>query len=187
MDQDIIELLMSRDQKAIELTAQRYEKLLLYIISSILGDRRELVDECVNDVYLKLWTGGQAYDFRKASFRTYLKAIARNTALNSLRRARRLEELEGGEWEKDTLLDAYIDYSQDVEKRMVYQEEIEVMERVLHKLKKKDQALILRRYFYLESVKQIAAAMKMSENAVNSRLSRLRGKLKRSYEREVQR
>ena len=44
MDQDIIELLAVKDQRAIELTAERYEKLLRYIIVSILGEREETVE-----------------------------------------------------------------------------------------------------------------------------------------------
>ncbi|MDO5346158.1 MAG: sigma-70 family RNA polymerase sigma factor [Lachnospiraceae bacterium] len=186
MDQDIIELLAAKDQKAIELTAERYGKLLRYIIASILGEREENVEECLNDVYLKLWTKGQGYDYTKASLKTYLKVIARNTALNSLRQRKRLEEMECMDME-DTLRDDYIDYSQNVENRVVLQEEVRALERVLKKLKKKDRELVLRRYYYLQSVKQIAAAMEMSENALNSRLSRLRGKLKESYEKEVAR
>lgn len=184
MDWDIIELLKEQDERAIELTAGRYEKLLRYIIGSVLGERDEAVEECLNDVYLKLWTKGQGYDYTKASFKTYLKAIARNTALNCLRQRKRREEMECMDME-DTLRRDYVDYSQNVESRIVLQEEVRALERVLGKLKKKDRELVLRRYYYLQSVKQIAAAMDLSENALNSRLSRLRGKLKDSFEKEV--
>ena len=184
MDQDIIELLAVKDQRAIELTAERYEKLLRYIIVSILGEREETVEECLNDVYLKLWTKGQNYDYTKASLKTYLKAIARNTALNSLRQTKRLEEMECMDME-DSLRSEYIDYSQNVENRIVLQEEVKALERVLKKLKKKDRDLVLRRYYYLQSMKQIGTAMNMSENALNSKLSRLRKKLKEGFEKEV--
>lgn len=187
MDQDIIELLLQQDQRAIELTVKRYEKLLRYIIASILGDRKEAVEECMNDVYLKVWTKGHGYDYRKASFKTYLKAIARNTALNCLRRMKRQEEVECLEDEDDTLLAGYMDYSQNVEGRMVLREEVQALEQVLKKLKKKDRELVLRRYYYLQSTRQIAVAMDMSENALNSKLSRLRAKMKKSYEKEVER
>ena len=80
MDRDIIEYLSQRDQRSIELVAERYEKLLRYIIASILGERQETVEECLNDVYLKIWMKGQGYDYEKASFKTYLKAIARNSS-----------------------------------------------------------------------------------------------------------
>lgn len=186
MDLDIIEFLSQQDQRAIELVAERYEKLLRYIIVSILGDRQEAVEECINDVYLKIWMKGQGYDYEKASFKTYLKAIARNTALNCLRKTKRQEDLECMS-EEDTLLEDYIDYSQNVENQMVHREEVEALERVMNKLKKKDRELVLRRYYYLQSIRQISAAMGMSENALGSKLSRLRTKMKKSYEKEVER
>ena len=40
----------------------------------------------------------------------------------------------------------------------------------------------LRRYFYLQKSKDIAAAMNMSVTAVNSRLSRLKNKIRKNYE-----
>ena len=49
----------------------------------------------------------------------------------------------------------------------------------------KDRELVLRRYYYLQSMKQIGTAMNMSENALNSKLSRLRKKLKEGFEKEV--
>ena len=69
---------------------------------------------------------------------------------------------------------------------MILREEVRALERVLEKLKKKDRELILRRYYYLQSVGQIAEMMEMSENALNSKLSRLRGKMRKIYEKEVE-
>ncbi|MCD7735497.1 MAG: sigma-70 family RNA polymerase sigma factor [Lachnospiraceae bacterium] len=184
MDEDIVELLRDRDQKSVELIAERYERLIRYIAVTILRDREADVEECMNDVYLKLWTHGAAYDYKKASFRTYLKAITRNTALNYLRKLRRLEELEGLD-EKDTLQSEYIDYTQNVEQQMIFREEVQALERVLNDLKKKDRELVLRRFYYLQSTRQIAESMSMSENAVDSRLSRLKKKIRKRYEKEV--
>ena len=184
MDQDIVELLADGDEKAIELISRRYEKLIRYIAVTILQHRETAVEECINDVYLKLWTHGGGYDYGKASFKTYLKAITRNAALNHLRKLKRLEELEGMD-ESDTLQSEYIDYSQNLEQKMIFQEEVQALNTVLRSLKKKDRELVLRRFYYLQSTKQIAASMEMSENAVDSKLSRLRKKIKKHYEKEV--
>lgn len=186
VDQEIVKLLAERDEKAIELMAERYEKLIRYIAVTILQHRETAVEECINDVYLKIWTHGGGYDYEKASFKTYLKAITRNTALNHLRKLKRLEELEGMD-ESDTLQSEYIDHSQNLEQKMIFQEEVQALNKILHDLKKKDRELVLRRFYYLQSTKHIAAAMGMSENAVDSKLSRLRKKIKKHYEKEVAR
>jgi RNA polymerase sigma-70 factor (ECF subfamily) len=52
-------------------------------------------------------------------------------------------------------------------------------------LNKKDHELVIRRYFYLQSSKDIAIAMKMTVTAVDSRLSRLRNKMKQDFEKEM--
>ncbi|MCD8396415.1 MAG: sigma-70 family RNA polymerase sigma factor [Lachnospiraceae bacterium] len=183
MDEDIVALLRERDQKSIELIAERYERLLRYIAVTILRDRETEVEECINDVYLKVWTHGVEFDLEKASLRTWLKAITRNTALNYLRKASRREEFEET-GEEDPLRPGSMDDSNNPERRMIFQEEVQALERVLNDLKKKDRELVLRRFYYLQSTRQIAEAMQMSENAVDSRLSRLKKKIRKRYERE---
>ena len=185
LDFDIIKLLRKNDQEAIVLIEDRYGKLIHYIAETVLGSRVSDIEECVNDVYMKLWTHGAEYDYRKASFKTYLKTITRNTALNYLRKIRRQEEYEQYEQAEteSEIQEAYIDHHQDVEQEMIRREEIEALERVIRRLKDKDRELVLRRFYYLQSTKQIAAAMKMSETSVDTKLSRLRKKMKKQYER----
>lgn len=180
MDNDILELLNAGDGKGIELMAQRYEKLIRYIAVTILGSRAEAVEECINDVYMKIWLKGKSYDFEKASFKTYLKAVTRNAALNHLRKLKRLEELEGA-GEPDALWEEYIDYRQNPEQKAIFREEVQLLNEILRELKRKDRELVLRRFYYLQSTKQIAAGMSMSENAVDSRLSRLRKKIRKKF------
>ena len=50
MEQEIVELLRSGDEKGIELVAERYEKLIRYIAVTILGSRETEVEESINDV-----------------------------------------------------------------------------------------------------------------------------------------
>jgi RNA polymerase sigma-70 factor (ECF subfamily) len=183
MDEEIVKLLRRKDEKGLELLALKYEKLIRYIAATILHDRESSVEECLNDVYLKIWTYGAQYDFQKASLKTYLKAITRNTALNYLRKARRLEELEVAE--EDSFLSGCIDHKQNPEQKAIDQEEIRVLNHVLASLKKKEKELVLRRFYYLQSTKKIAAAMEMSESAVDSKLSRLRKKIQKRFDKEV--
>ena len=63
VDHDIIEFLEAKDERAVALMAERYEKLIRYIAVTILGDRSESVEECINDVYMKIWMKGHLYDF----------------------------------------------------------------------------------------------------------------------------
>ena len=91
-EEDIIELIKSQENAGMEALADKYGKLLSYIISGILGKRPDDIEECVNDTYLKIWRNVDNFDFSRASLTTYLKVIARNTAINRLRDVRRREE-----------------------------------------------------------------------------------------------
>lgn len=181
-DEKIVKLLRKKDEKGLFAISEKYEKLLTYIASTILGNRSLDIEECVNDSYLKLWSNIDKYDLNKASLKTYLKVIVRNTALNKIRDISKTELLmhsEGLEY----VLEEYIDYFQNPEKKAIDKENIEALESIIKDLNKKDQELILRKYFYLQNSKDISSFMDMTVTAIDSRLSRLRVKIKQEFER----
>ena len=71
-DKKIVKLLVKQDEEGLKALTEKYEKLLVYIATGILGNNKEDVEECVNDTYLKIWNHIGEFDFEKASFKTYL-------------------------------------------------------------------------------------------------------------------
>lgn len=184
-DEKILKLIKKKDEKGLAALADKYEKLLQYIASGILGNRIMDVEECVNDAYYKIWTNIDRYDLNRASFKTYLKVIVRNTALNRIRDINRTQSMLYTDDISDVLKE-YADYCDNPEKKAVQKEDIEVLEDIIKDLAKKDQELVIRRYFYLQSSKKISESMDMSVTAIDSRLSRLRVKIKQEFERRNQ-
>jgi RNA polymerase sigma-70 factor (ECF subfamily) len=182
-DEAIVNLIYEKDELGLSKLADKYEKLLIHIAAGILGSRSRDVEECVNDTYLKLWNHIEQYDMEKASLKTYLKVIVRNTAINKLRDMSRREERELPEDISD-IAKYYVDHSQSVEGQVFNQENMQQLNNIIGHLNKKDQELVIRKYFYLQSSKKIAAATKMTVTAVDSRLSRLRNKMKQELEKE---
>lgn len=183
-DEKILKLLSKNDENALTAISEKYEKLLKYIVSNILGDRTRDIEECVNDTYYKIWKNSYRYDFNKASLKTYLKVIARNTALNRIRDINKTDLMVHRE-DFGSLLENYADHLQNPEKKAIEKEKIKLLEEVMADLNKKDYELLLRRYFYLQSSKDISEKMEMSINAIDSKLSRLRGKIKEEFERRT--
>lgn len=181
-DDKIVQLLCKREEEGLTALAEKYEKLLVYIASGILKNRVNDVEECINDTYFKVWDHIYSFDLKRASLKTYLKVIVRNTALNRLRDISRREERLPKE-ALGELADRYIDYRQNVEEQIISKEDLQWMNEMLLSLQKKDRELMLRRYFYMETSKEIAETMKMSVNAVDTKLSRLRAKLKQEFDR----
>ncbi len=179
-EEEIIELIKGQEDAGLEVLAEKYGKLLTYIISGILKERADDVEECVNDTYLKVWRNVEKFDFGRASLATYLKVIARNTALNRLRDVRRHEECRAGQ-EISELADTVEDAVGNVESAVLRKERTQQLNMVIRALPDKERELVLRKYFYLQSSKTIATAMGMTVNAVDTKLSRLRGKVRAAF------
>ena len=180
-DKKIVKLIVKKDEEGLKALTEKYEKLLTYIATGILGNNKEDVEECVNDTYLKVWNHMQEFDFDRASLKTYMSVIVRNTAINRLRKISKIE----GTAQKDELSDLaedYADQRQDVEAAMERKENMNALNMIIANMKKKDREIVLRRYYYLQSSKEIAFHMKMSVNAVDSKLSRLRRQMKQEYD-----
>lgn len=179
-EEEIVERIKNQDETGLSLLAEKYGKLLVYIISGILENRVNDIEECVNDTYLKFWKNAAEFDLERASLVTYLKVIARNTALNRLRDIKRHEERR---YEEDIseFADTCADIRQNLESRVVRNEHIAHLNTVIRELPEKERELMIRKYFYLQSSKAIAKAMRMTVNAVDTRLSRLRTRMRAEF------
>ncbi|MCR5212847.1 MAG: sigma-70 family RNA polymerase sigma factor [Eubacterium sp.] len=90
-EKNYIERLKAKDQRALEYIIERYGGLLYSIIRKKLTLIPDKVDECFNDVLLKMWDHAEDYDEEKCEFKGWLAAIARYQAIDYLRIAKREE------------------------------------------------------------------------------------------------
>ena len=167
-EREIIELMQDRDEQGAELFLKQYGPLMRYIIAPILENEHD-VEECISEVSLKVWEKIQSYDEKKAGFTTWLTAITRNTALNRRRGMKTTEEL-----------------SEDIrtgngepEEELLKRERKNRLYNALNGLSANDRALFYRKYYYMQSMAQIAREMGMTERAAEGRLYRIKIKLKK--------
>ncbi len=170
-DKKIIELFFSRSESAISETSSKYGRLCRKVSYNILHNEED-TEECVNTSYQKLWSTIPPKN--PESLCGYLCAIVRNTALNICRRAnRRGEDYYEG-------LSEIIPDSKTVEGAYDSKQIAVLINEFLSKTSKKNRQVFTARYYFGMSVKNICDGYDMSENAVKSRLSRVRAEL-RSY------
>ena len=166
-EQQLLQLLCDRSPGAPEALDQAYGKLLYRIAHNILGDHH-LAEECVNDAILALWNAIPPN--RPEPLISYACGVARNIALN------RRREQPGPTLSLEELAD-FIPAPcslYDLDARELGRS----INRFLGTLTRKNRNLFLRRYWFGDSVKELAAAFSMTENAVSVRLSRIRDKLR---------
>ena len=170
-DLHIINLLFQRSETALFALDQKFGGLCRSIISRILSDSRD-VEECTSDTYLRVWNSIPPQ--RPVRLDSYLARIARNVALDrydyntaSMRNTGltyAYEELELYLPSRDNETDA-------VEFRSF-------INRFLRGLPQTTRMMFLRRYWYGESIQELAKAFECSEEKVKSTLFRTRKKLR---------
>ena len=166
-EQQLLQLLWDRSPGAPEALDQAYGKLLYRISSNILGDHH-MAEECVNDAILALWNAIPPN--RPQPLISYACGVVRNIALN-----RRREQPE-----YTLSLEELADFipAPCAIEALDAKELGRSINAFLATISRKSRSIFLRRYWFGDSVKEIAAAFSMTENAVSVRLSRIRDKLR---------
>jgi RNA polymerase sigma-70 factor (ECF subfamily) len=76
--------LLSKDEKTLGLLTEKYQKLLWLIAENTLMGvgSPEDIEECVSDVYTRLWKNPRAFDPDRGTIKTHLSPMAKSMALN---------------------------------------------------------------------------------------------------------
>ncbi len=173
-DKEIVDLYWSRSENAIKETDSKYGSYCRKIAMNIVEDSGDS-DECINDTYLSAWN--TMPENRPLLLAPYLAAIIRNHAI-TLYRKKHSQKRGAGQTALalDELLEvADSSTTEDTVDMSILSSHINSF---LSSLEKKDRIIFVRRYFYVDSLADIAKKMSMSESAVKSLLFRLRQKLK---------
>lgn len=170
-EQDIILLLQQKNEDGLTALTLHYGPLMRYIIAPILPNPQDRED-CLAEVTLRVWNKIDQFDPQKGSWKTWLTAITRNTALNHLRTLARHTA-------DDELSDDFPSSEPTPEEKILQQERQHALENALNQLSSRDRLLFYRKYYYLQSTAQIAAELGITERAVEGRLYRLRKNLRK--------
>ena len=174
-DSKIIELYWQRSEDAIQHTAEKYGGYCKAISVNILQNQQD-ADECVSDTYLHAWNAIPPN--RPSAFRVWLGRITRNLSLDRLKRAA-AQKRGGGEVELLlSELEGCIPAPGGVERAMEDQEIAQLISVFLRQQKQLSRLIFLRRYYYADSVQQIALRFGLSQSNVKSTLFRTRNALK---------
>lgn len=85
---DLVARLQSGSQSAFSEVYDRYSGALNGVILRIVTDQ-EVAQDVLQDTFVKIWKNCQLYDGTKGSFFTWMLNIARNTAIDSIRRSKK--------------------------------------------------------------------------------------------------
>lgn len=180
-DNQIIELYINRNEKAIQCTSEKYGNYCFSIANNILHNKEDS-DEVVNDTYMGSWNSIPPHKPHNLS--TFLGKITRNLSLKKWRHLH--AQKRGG----DEVLLAYEELSyyipdeNDLNKQLETQEISEIINKFLETLKETERKVFVCRYWYFDSISKISKQFSFSETKVRSMLYRTREKLAAALKKE---
>ncbi len=180
-DFKIIELFFERNENAISETEKKYGRYLSKIAYNILFDLEDS-KECVNDTYMKVWNTIPPQNPKILS--TFLGKITRHLAIDFFRRKHAAKRGNSEYSLSLSELDECIPDKLSTEKNFEQKELSESINRFLASLSKENRDIFVCRYFYSDSIKEIASFFKSNESKIKSSLFRSRKALKEHLEKE---
>ena len=180
-DKTIVDLYLRKDQNALSASAEKYGTRLKQISFRIVHDISD-AEECENDTYLSAWNSIPPHAPNHYLF-AFLAKIVRNISLNlytknhTQKRYAHIVELSK---EMEECLPA----PSDDPCSACDSELMQCINRFLLRLSEEERTVFVRRYWFADSIKEVASRFNISESKTKSMLLRTRNKLKKYFESE---
>lgn len=174
-DKEIVSLYFDRNEQAIAETARKYGSYCTSIAMNILNDRQD-AEECVNDTYMSTWNAIPPH--KPSVLSTFLGKITRNLSFNKYKAKHSAKR---GGYEIALILDELSEVVSDedtVEDHIDQAELIKAVNAFLSELPENKRYMFVRRYWYSDSLKEIASRCGRTENSTAVELSRIRKALR---------
>ena len=172
-DLKIVELYYARDEQAIKETDLKYGKLCHSIAYNILNSHADS-EECVNDTYIGLWNA--IPPTRPNKFMAFICKITRNLSLKRLEfltREKRTDNMLISFSELEAVIPDQA-YAPDIKDENVAL----LINRFLSNKKQIVRNVFIRKYFFFDSIADIAARYSFTESKVKNMLFYTRKELK---------
>ena len=179
-DKKIIELFYERSEQAITELSKKYGLLCEKIADNILNNHLD-AEECVNDAYLAVWNTIPPQN--PDSLVSYVCRIVRNQAIKKYHENTALKRNSIYDTSLDEL-EEVLPSSASVEGELEAKEVSAMIDRFLETLDKQSRIMFIRRYWYSDSIEEIALSFKTSKHYISVRLSRIRKALKKHLVKE---
>lgn len=180
-DSRIVDLYLLRNEMAIDRTAEKYGKRIRHLAYSVCGDNLT-AEECENDTYLGAWNSIPPHEPRNYLLAFLLK-ITRAVSIDRVKlitRKKRNVRILSLSAEIEESIQMVGDVESEAEAKVIAKS----ISDFLREQKVEVRGVFIRRYWYLESIREISVHYNISEGKVKSILFRCRKALKKYLEKE---
>ena len=173
-DLNIIELFFARNEEAIKQTDIKYGKLCRSVAYNILNNNEDS-EECVNDTYIGLWNA--IPPTRPNNFMAFVCRITRNLSLKRLESMTRQKRLQPILVSLDELTEVLSD--EGISDGVSDENIGKLISVFLRKERGEIRNVFIRKYYFFDSVGDIARRYNLTESKVKNMLYHTRIKLKK--------
>ena len=180
-DREPVGLFLKRDEAALQKAQAEYGAYCVRMANNILGDPRD-AEECFSDALAAAWNSIPPHI--PECLQTFLGRLTRNI---SLKRVRSEHAQKRGAAEVRVVfeeVEEWLASGQNVEQQVSEQELAEAINDFLDSISAVERNVFVRRYWYMQSIAEIAAYHGFSESKVKSMLFRIRNKLHARLKKE---
>lgn len=174
-DSEIVKLFTERNETAIAAAMEKYNSYCMKIAVNILVSREE-AEECVNDAFLKAWDMIPPHNPQMLS--TFLGKLTRNLAINRYRYGLAVKRGNGDSALAFEEMSELVSDGSNVESEAERCELIKEINAFLKTLPERKRNIFVCRYWYCDSVGEIAREFSTTEGNVSVILNRTRRKLR---------
>ena len=174
-DSKIIELFFDRSEEAITELSKKYGQVCKSVAENILNNQLDS-EECVNDAFLAVWNTIPPQ--KPEHLLSYVCRIVRNLAIKKYH-ANTAQK-------RNSIYDVAIDEIKEcfpssalVEDEIESSDTAKAIDCFLESMDKQSRILFVRRYYYSDSIEDLAGLFRTSKHNISVRLSRIRKNLKK--------
>jgi RNA polymerase sigma-70 factor (ECF subfamily) len=168
-----IELLKIQPDRGIKEIWERYAGLVYAIVKNRLrGFAEQDMEECVSDIFLRVYETREALDCRRGSMRAYICTVAKGVAIDAARRLYARDKKHDGLGKA-----VHVTSGEDAEQKLLSKEESRRLRDAIWALGQPDARIITEKYILGKKSAKIGAGIGMTANTVDQRARRALKKL----------
>ena len=181
-DREIVKLFLERDEGALREVRDKYGSMMDRLARNVVGDASD-AEEIVSDALLAAWNSIPPHEPEKLG--PYMARLTRNLSVDRLRRETTAKRGGGVADVSFSELEYCITGDSGSVEELADREEIaRVINGFLSESGRSGRVIFVRRYWYMDSIPDIASSLGFTESKVKMTLSRMRKKLREKLEKE---
>lgn len=175
-DIELLNLLHTKPETGLKVMMDNYMALAYTIIFNKLSGiySREDIEECVSDVFMEIFHHRYRIDLEKGSVKAILAVVAKRKAIDMYRKNKNNNHVSIDDISEDLYSSRY-----EVEDSVVLKESNSILINAIKSLGEPDGEIIIRKYYFRQSSKDISKELGIKVNTIDKKVSRCMEKLKK--------